>query len=159
MILSKKSPIKIGAILQQGMSSSLRVDWATPIRIFEVLNAEFSFTLDACADESNHKCRIYFSLSQNSLEMPWSGRAGSVWLNPPYGRQIGRWIEKAWLESELGATVVLLIPARTDTSWWHDYCMRGEVRFLRGRLNFDDKQRGHSRCPFPSAIVIFRGRP
>ena len=74
-------------------------------------------------------------------------------MNPPYGRAIKHWVEKAYTESKRGATVVCLIPARTDTAYWHDYCFKGEVRFLRGRLSFSNK----GTAPFPSAVVIFRG--
>lgn len=143
----------IGALMNSGMSSSLRLDWATPRQLFEMLDREFLFALDACADSTNHKCANYIDEQMDAFRQNWAtlsnGRA--IWMNPPYGRGIGKWIQKARSEP---ATVVCLVPARTDTSWWHDYCMKGEVRFLRGRLEFDDLKRG--RCPFPSAIVIFR---
>lgn len=141
-----------------GLSSSVRMDWATPRRLFEMLDQEFHFTLDVCATEDTAVCPEWFG--SGALDRPWVPLVdGAVFCNPPYGKLIGKWIEKAYRES-IGrkyGTVVLLIPARTDTSWWHDYCMKGEIRFLRGRLNFDDTRR--ARAPFPSAIVIFRGRP
>jgi len=140
-----------------GMMSSLRSDWATPRQLHEMLDKEFHFTLDVCATEQTARCREYFSTG--ALDRRWVPlEDGSVWCNPPYGRVIGNWIEKAERESRLSfVTVVLLLPARTDTSWFHDYCLKGEIRFLRGRLSFDN-QRIRSRAPFPSMVVIFRRR-
>lgn len=135
--------------------SSKRQDWATPWRLFEILNREFAFTLDAAASTSNRtSClRHLFVEHVDGLTVPWTG---SVWCNPPYGRRLGDWVEKGYRESSMCGTsvVVMLLPARTDTSWWHDYCLKGEIRFLRGRLAFDDDNR--HRAPFPSAIVVFR---
>jgi site-specific DNA-methyltransferase (adenine-specific) len=126
-------------------------EWATPQFLFVALNAEFGFTLDACATQENAKCKKFYTKADDSLSQDWSGE--TVFMNPPYGREIGAWIKKAYEASLKGAVVVCLIPARTDTSWWHSYAMRGEIRLLRGRLKF-----GHSdnSAPFPSAIVIFR---
>jgi phage N-6-adenine-methyltransferase len=133
-----------------GIFTSLRSDWATPRRIFEALDREFHFTLDACADPANAKCGSF--LESDSLNQPWRG---TVWMNPPYGRGIGDWLSKAFRTAQSGsATVVALVPARTDTSWWHDYCLKAEIRFLRGRLCFDDMRK--RRAPFPSAVVVFR---
>ena len=145
----------------KGMFSSIRSDWATPRQLFEMLHQEFNFTLDVCATRDNLPVEDieYFDYRiTDALSRQWMPLInGSVWCNPPYGRKVGFWIEKAYREAkELGVTVVMLLPARTDTSWWHDYCMKGEIRFLRGRLSFDEKKRG--RAPFPSAIVIFGGR-
>ncbi len=125
--------------------------WATPQDLFDKLNAEFAFDLDVCATPENAKVIRYFTKEQDGLAQPWSGRC---WMNPPYGREIGRWMHKAYCAALFGdATVVCLVPARTDTAWWHDYAIKGEVRFLRGRLKFG----GHKNsAPFPSAIVIFR---
>ena len=89
----------------------------------------------------------------DSLAFPWHGTHLNCWMNPPYGRDIARWIEKAYRESLKGITVVCLVPARTDTAWWHDYCMKGEIRFVRGRIKFVGCKND---APFPSAIVIFR---
>ena len=146
----------VGARLNPGMMSSLRSDWATPDSLFQMLDNEFHFALDVCADPRTAKTPRWFSVGENGLTKEWDAIAigRSIWCNPPYGRVIGYWIEKAYRESRLGATVVLLLPSRTDTQWWHDYCMKGEIRFLRGRLSFDNQRRG--RAPFPSAIVIFR---
>ncbi len=151
-----QTPLRVGSIMSPGMRSSLKTDWTTPDQLFHFLDREFRFDLDVCAASAMvSKCDLYFSPKDDSLHERciWRFRC---WCNPPYGREIGRWIEKAYRSSiEHGSTVVCLLPARTDTSWWHDYCMRGEIRFLRGRLCFNNDRRG--RAPFPSAIVIFRG--
>jgi len=125
--------------------------WETPQWLFDQLDEEFHFTLDVAALPSNTKCRRFFTPEENGLSKKW---IGTCWLNPPYGREIGNWIKKAWEESQTGVTIVCLLPARTDTSWFQDYAMRGEVRFLRGRLKFSNSKNS---APFPSAIVIFRG--
>ena len=130
--------------------SSASDDWATPQDFFDKCSAEFGpFDLDVCAGADNHKCARYFSLAENGLAQTWSGK---VWMNPPYGRTIGDWMRKAYESAQAGALVVCLVPARTDTAWWHDYAAKGTVRFLRGRLKFV----GHkTNAPFPSALVIF----
>lgn len=137
--------------------SGIRQDWATPWRLFEMLDKEFHFTLDVCADDSNAKCKEYFS--RDALDRPWVPlEDGAVWCNPPYGRVIGKWVEKAYRETRQYGTVVMLLPARTDTQWFHEYVLKAgaEIRFLRGRLNFDDTKR--AAAPFPSMLVIFRAR-
>ncbi len=126
-------------------------DWATPQPLFDQLNAEFAFTLDPCASAKNAKCPRYFTPEEDGLRQDWSKE--TVFMNPPYGRVIGLWVRKAYESAQGGGVVVCLLPARTDTRWWHDYVMRGEVRFIRGRLRFGD---GKNSAPFPSAIVIFR---
>jgi len=130
-------------------------EWGTPQEFFDVLDAEFHFTLDPCATPSSAKCDRYFTKKVDGLAQPWSGR---VFMNPPYGRVIGAWLRKAWQESQQGATIVCLIPARTDPVYWHDYVMRAaEVRFVRGRLRFDDQDGGRrNSAPFPSVVVVFR---
>lgn len=138
--------------INHGMLSSLTDEWATPQDVFDLLNAEFHFELDVCALPGNAKCRRYFSPAQDGLKQLWKG---SCWMNPPYGRQIAKWMKKAYESSLQGATVVCLCPARTDTAWWHDYATKGEIRFFRGRLCFGSAT---SAAPFPSAIVIFRDR-
>jgi len=126
--------------------------WATPQDFFNMLNDEFHFTLDVCAVEDNAKCDKYYTPDDDGLEQPWSG---TCWMNPPYGKTIGKWLQKAYEESlKPNTTVVCLIPARTDTKWWHDYCMKGEIRLLRGRLKFGDAK---APAPFPSAVVVFYG--
>lgn len=125
-------------------------DWATPQDLYDDLNKEFHFTTDVCASEHNAKCDHYFSAGQNGLNQTWEG---VCWMNPPYGRQISKWVHKAYQSSLNGATVVCLLPARTDTRWWNQFCVRGEIRFLQGRLKFCHAKQS---APFPSAIVIFR---
>ena len=135
------------------MFSSATDNWATPQDFFDKLNAEFHFDLDVCADESNHKCDKYYTKQQDGLTMPWKG---IVWCNPPYGREIGLWVRRALFASVGGATVVMLIPARTDTKWFHDYIYKREnveVRFVKGRLKFGNSKNS---APFPSMIVVFK---
>lgn len=140
------------------MFSSKTDLWSTPQDFFNKLDDEFHFTLDVCATAENAKCAGYFTegMLQDSegLPMYWhSEPVRTIWMNPPYGRTIGLWVRKAWQTSQLGDTVVCLLPARTDTKWWHDYCMRGEIRFIKGRLKFGGQKNS---APFPSAVVIFR---
>lgn len=130
--------------------SSQSDNWATPREFFDELNREFHFNLDVCASESNAKCESYFTVEDNGLAQQWSG---TCFMNPPYGRTIGSWMQKAYQSSLEGATVVCLVPARTDTRWWHDLASKGEVRFVKGRLKFGDAK---TNAPFPSAVVIFK---
>lgn len=132
------------------MFSSATDQWATPAEFFEKVNCVFKFTLDVCADSSNAKCKAFFDEGLNGLSQQWNG---VCWMNPPYGRDIGLWVKKAFQSALQGATVVCLLPARTDTKWWHDYCSKGEVMFIKGRLKFGDATSG---APFPSALVVFR---
>ncbi len=126
--------------------------WETPQDFFDRLNDEFGFELDVCALPENAKCPRFFTPEDDGLQQEWKG---ICWMNPPYGRQIGNWVRKAYESAQNGATVVCLLPARTDTRWWHEYCMKGEVRFIRGRLKFGGSKNS---APFPSAIVIFAPR-
>jgi len=128
---------------------SAKQDWETPGEIFLPLDGEFSFTLDVCAQSHNAKCANYFTDVDNGLNQVWSG---VCWMNPPFGEQ-GKWVKKAYEESLNGTTVVCLLPSRTNTNWWHDYCEKGEVRFIRGRPKFKGAKYG---LPQPLAIVIFR---
>lgn len=131
--------------------SSATDDWATPQDFFDRLNREFRFTLDVCATPENAKCPQYFTSDMDGLTKQWHG---TVWMNPPYGREIGKWVEKAFTESkEHSATVVCLLPARTDTRWWHRFCAKGDIYFIPGRLKFGDAK---TNAPFPSAVVVFR---
>lgn len=133
--------------------SSVKTEWETPPELFARLNREFSFTLDVCATRRNRKCGAYFTLQQDGLRQRWTG---ACWMNPPYGRAIGTWIRKAREESVRGATVVCLVPARTDTGWWHEDAMKAqEIRLLRGRITFVGAR---ASAPFPSALVIFGDR-
>ena len=136
------------------MYSSKSDDWATPQAFFDKLDREFRFTLDPCADDYNHKCPLYFTKEVDGLAQNWGGQ--TVFCNPPYGREIGKWVRKSSEEAQKpGTLVVMLIPARTDTRWFHDYIYgKAEVRFVRGRIKFGD---GENSAPFPSMVVIFRG--
>lgn len=130
------------------MFSSKTDLWATPQSFFDQMNREFNFNLDVCAISDNAKCERYFSPEVDGLEQDWDGNR--VWCNPPYGRQIGKWVRKA---AESKALIVMLLPARTDTAWFHDYIYhKAEIRFIRGRLKFGD---GKNSAPFPSMVVVF----
>lgn len=128
-------------------------EWETPQQIYDELDREFHFTLDPCATDNNHKCNTYYTAKENGLVKNWGGQI--VFCNPPYS-QIGKWVEKAYRESQQDCTiVVLLIPSRTDTRYFHDFIYhRSEIRFIKGRLKFGESKNS---APFPSMIVIFRG--
>ena len=128
--------------------SSKSEEWATPQDFFEQIDKEFHFNLDVCATAENAKCDKYYTKEQDGLSQEWNG---IVWCNPPYGRSIGMWVKKAY---ESKATVVLLVPARTDTKWFHDYVRgKAEVRFVKGRLKFGGCKNS---APFPSMLVVYR---
>jgi len=129
--------------------SSATDNWATPQNLFDELNQRYCFELDVCASSENAKCSRFFSLEDDGLAQTWQG---VCWMNPPYGRAIKDWMAKAYDSSKNGAKVVCLVPARTDTAWWHDYAMKGEITFLRGRLKFGNSKNS---APFPSALVVF----
>lgn len=133
--------------------SSATPEWSTPQDLFDQLDAEFTFDLDVCATDENAKCTLYFTHEVDGLSQEWTG---TCWMNPPYGDEIVAWVAKAATAAANGATVVCLLPARTDTRWWWDYARFGEVRFLRGRLKFGG---GENSAPFPSAVVIFGREP
>jgi site-specific DNA-methyltransferase (adenine-specific) len=134
------------------MFSSKSDEWETPQNLFNELDKEFHFTIDVCATEQNAKVDTFHTKETNGLTANWS--IYTCWMNPPYGREIGKWVEKAYKESMKGATVVCLLPARTDTRWFHDYIYnKAEIRFLKGRLKFGDSKNS---APFPSMIVIFK---
>jgi phage N-6-adenine-methyltransferase len=130
--------------------SSETDSWATPIDLFERLDQVWHFDLDVCADPFNAKCDRFFTRADDGLAQTWAPAV--CWMNPPYGREIKHWMRKAHDESLKGATVVCLVPSRTDTRWWHDYAMRGRIEFIKGRLRFGDAKNS---APFPSAIVVF----
>lgn len=136
------------------MFSSKSDEWETPIDVFNRLNEEFDFDLEPCADENNHKCDRYFTKKQNGLIQNWGG-GSKVFCNPPYGKEISAWVRKCSDESKKENTVVvMLIPARTDTKWFHDYIyQKAEVRFLKGRLKFGGSK---NNAPFPSMVVVFK---
>ena len=135
------------------MFSSKTDQWATPQDFFDELNREFKFTLDPCADHENHKCPLYFTKETDGLKQDWGGH--TVFCNPPYGREMRQWIAKAFEEAKKdNTTVVLLIPARTDTSYFHDFIYKKhEVRFVKGRLKFGDSKNS---APFPSMVVVMK---
>lgn len=137
------------------MFSNKSNEWATPQWIFDELNAEFSFTLDPCADDINHKCDRYYTVNDDGLAQDWAGEI--VFCNPPYGRRVGDWVKKCFQEVYCGKCpcAVMLLFAKTDTKWFHNYIYnKAEIRFIRGRLKFGE---GTDHAPFPSMIVIFRG--
>ena len=141
------------------MFSSKSNEWATPQDFYNKLNAEFGFTLDPCATPTTAKCSSYYTVDDDGLSKDWSGH--TVFMNPPYGRKQKDWIEKAFQEGEkTGTTVVALVPARTDTKAWHNYCMKAtEIRFIKGRLKFGQGTNKTNSAPFPSAVVVFSGSP
>lgn len=136
------------------MFSSKTDLWETPQDLFDELNDEFGFDIDVCATPENAKCEKYYTKENNGLDQPWYG---VVWCNPPYGREIGKWVRKAY-ETNFRENnyIVMLLPARTDTKWFHEYIYKNkrvEIRFLKGRLKFGNSKNS---APFPSMIVIFR---
>lgn len=134
------------------MFSSKTDIWSTPQDFFDKLNDEFHFTLDTAAIPENAKCERFFTPEDDGLSKRWDG---VVWCNPPYCRQTGKWVKKAYEESEKGTTVVMLLPCRPDVSWFHDYILgKAEIRFIRGRLKFGGSKNS---APFPSMVVVFRG--
>ena len=135
--------------------SSASNEWTTPMWLFDQLNEEFKFTLDPCATDENHLCDKYYTIKSNGLLMPWAYE--TVFCNPPYGKELKLWVEKCFRENyENNTTVVLLMPARTDTKFFHSYIYnRAEIRFLKGRLKFGDARNS---APFPSMIVVFKKR-
>lgn len=144
----------------QVMFSSEKNNWETPQNLFDRLNEEFHFTLDAAANDANHKCEKYYTEKENGLLQNWAGE--TVFCNPPYGnKETGEWTKKCWEEVQKpNTTVVLLIPARTDRRSFHEYIYnnpRVEIRFIKGRLKFELKGQKLSAAPFPSMICIFRG--
>jgi len=135
--------------------SSKSNEWRTPKYIFDYYNKIYNFQLDASATKENALCEKFYTLEDNSLIQNWN-QYKTIWCNPPYGREIGKFVKKSYEESLKGYTVVLLIPARVDTKWWHEYCTLGSVYFIKGRLKFiNNNNVNNTSAPFPSAIVIF----
>lgn len=135
------------------MFSSKTDLWSTPQSTFDELNKEFNFTLDPCANNENHKCDKYYTKGDDGLSKSWRGER--VFCNPPYGKELKKWVMKCYNESRNGnALCVMLIPSRTDTSYFHDYIYHKakEIRFIRGRLKFGNCKNS---APFPSMIVVF----
>lgn len=139
--------------LNSGLFSSTTDQLTTPQAFFDEQNKEFNFDLDPCATKENAKCRKIFTAEENGLLQDWSGHR--VFCNPPYGRAIAAWVRKCYKESQKPDTlVVMLIPARTDTSYFHDYIYhKAEIRFIRGRLHFNESPQS---APFPSMVVVSR---
>ena len=138
-------------MITSGMMSSNTPEWATPQSFFDALNQEFHFDLDPCSTHENAKCERHFTKEDDGLSKSWGGEI--VFCNPPYGRELPKWVKKCYEESQKGAVVVMLIPARTDTRWFHDYIYgKAEIRFIKGRLKFGNAKQS---APFPSMVVIY----
>lgn len=131
--------------------SSKTPEWSTPRWFYKGVDAEFGFTLDPCSTHENCFCPRHFTIAEDGLKQDWTNDI--VFMNPPYGREIGRWVKKAYESAKCGATVVCLLPPRADTRWFHRYVMSAERRFLRGRLKFGDSRNA---APFPSMVAVFR---
>ena len=139
----------------KGKFDSVRQDWETPAELFEAVDKEFHFTLDVAASEENTKTPRFIAEREDAMTRSWGREV--CWLNPPYGKgyKLSAWVSKAYEESLAGATTVMLIPARTNTNWFHDLCLKhGEVRFIRGRPKFGGAAHG---LPQPLCFVVFRG--
>jgi len=135
--------------MNKGLFTSKTPEWSTPQDLFDKLNDEFHFDIDVCATKENAKCEYYYTIISDGLKHNWNEQR--VWCNPPYGREIGKWVKKA--SEAQGGLVVMLLPARTDTRWFHDYIYgKAEIRFIKGRVKFGD---GKQSAPFPSMIVVF----
>jgi phage N-6-adenine-methyltransferase len=137
------------------VSPKVSNEWETPLDLFDTLNREFGFTLDVCATSLNAKCKKYFTLEDDGLSQSWINQI--VWMNPPYTKEIGLWLKKAFETSQAGGTVVCLIQGRSvDTKWWHNYVMKAtEIRIIRDRLNFG--QNGvFTRANFSSIVLVFK---
>lgn len=148
--------------MNAALVSSKNMCWCTPQDFFDKLNEEFDFVLDAAATKENAKCRLYYTPETDGLSQSWDC-GGAVFCNPPYGREIGKWVEKAYREASAGGRkkcpIVLLIPARTDTIYFHKYIYnKAEIRFIQGRLKFiDESGKAREAAPFPSMVVVFNG--
>jgi phage N-6-adenine-methyltransferase len=137
--------------------SSKSNEWYTPRSIFRPLDEEFQFTLDPCCTKESAKCKKFYTIEDDGLSKDWSKE--TVFVNPPYGIEIKEWVKKSYESSMDGATVVMLIPARTDTSYWHDYIFgkASDIRFMRGRVKFEKQDGTTGDAPFPTAIIVFGG--
>lgn len=135
--------------------SSKSSEWETPQHIYDTLNKKYKFTLDPCATDKNHKCDKWYTKEQDGLLKDWSGEV--CFVNPPYGTELGKWVKKAYNEYLKGATVVMLIPARTDTRYFHDYIYNiAKIEFIKGRISFLQEGKKLNSAPFPSMIVVFK---
>jgi len=140
--------VRLGMI-NRGLYTSNKDEYETPQWLFDLLDQEFHFTIDVCADLWNTKCQRFFDKNTDALKQDWTGE--TCFMNPPYGREISKWVEKASLTAKSGGTVIALLPARTDTRWFHDHCYGFPIRFIKGRLKFG----GNGSAPFPSMVVFF----
>lgn len=145
-------------MINNGLFTSDTAEWATPQDFYDALDQEFHFNLDPCGTDDNAKCQCYYTKEDDGLIKEWPG---VVYMNPPYGREIGKWVAKAASEAKKGAMVVCLLPSRTDTRWFHDHIWDKEkhrpregvqVRLLKGRLKFGGSKNS---APFPSMVVVF----
>ena len=152
MYVARLAPVaKCISRLNQALFSSKTAEWETPQAFFDLLNAQYHFETDVCATHENAKCKHYFTKEEDGLSKDWQG---VCWMNPPYGREIGAWVKKAYFSFRQGATVVCLLPARTDTAWFHDYVKdKAEITFIRGRLKFGNAANS---APFPSMVAVYR---
>lgn len=138
--------------MNDALFSSASIEWETPQALFDELNDEFHFTLDPCSTHENAKCAKHYTKAEDGLKQDWTGE--TVWCNPPYGREISKWIRKCYDHFTMGGTAVMLIPARTDTKAFHSYIYNiAEIRFIKGRLRFNNSS---NNAPFPSMIVIYQ---
>jgi len=141
-------------MINNGLYTSDSAEWSTPQDFFDKLNEEFHFTLDPCSTDENAKCERHYTKAQDGLKQDWTGE--TVFCNPPYGRGIEAWCKKCYEHSVGGGTAVLLVHARTDTKWFHDWVYgKAELRFIRGRLHFNGSKWN---APFPSLVAVYRGR-
>ncbi|MCW1909902.1 MULTISPECIES: phage N-6-adenine-methyltransferase [Lactiplantibacillus] len=146
-------------MINKALFTSNKEDWETPQDFYDRLNAKYHFEWDLAASDDNAKCSCYFTRDDNSLEQDWEGLSGNLFLNPPYGRELKLWVKKAATTGlKDKQKLVMLIPSRTDTSYWHDYIFNhAEIEFLRGRLKFEVDGISGDSAPFPSAVVIYTG--
>ena len=141
-------------MINSGLYTSNTDEWETPWEVFAILDDEFHFTLDPCSTDENRKCERHYTKEQDGLKQDWAGE--TVWCNPPYGKDIWKWCRKCYEFSLKGGTAVMLLPARTDTGWFHEFVYeKAEIRFIRGRLHFNGSKWN---APFPSMIAIYRGK-
>ncbi len=146
-------------MINKGLFTSNTDMWETPKDFFDKLDKEFCFETDVCANGKNTKCLNFYTKEEDGLSKEW---AGACWMNPPYGREIGKWVKKAHDSALAGATVVCLLPARTDTKWFHDHIYGiAEIRFVKGRIKFIGQEAmsgvpQNNPAPFPSMVVIFK---
>lgn len=147
--------------MNAALLSSKNICWCTPQDFFDKLNSEFGFVLDPAATDKTAKCSLYYTPETDGLSQSWDC-GGAVFCNPPYGREISKWVLKAYEEQKkIKYPIVLLIPARTDTAYFHDYIYgRAEIRFIRGRLRFADENGNAAAAPapFPSMLVIYNSK-